>query len=227
MARRAHGEPRKPIRIAVAVGESVEGADEPIRGAFEFCGEFFHDFMTHFIAATADAWTHRSDHMERVGVELHLHTPERFFSDALGSSPPTGMNGGDGPVLCVGEKYGNAVGGLDGKQNSRLASDEGVAFRGVLALWKFLGADHVDDVRMNLAEAGGAHLAGTERAEESFSVFDYVFAAIPIGEAEVQYVFDGFLGAVRSFERACAAGNRAEPADEPRKMGEARRFEDL
>ncbi len=85
----------------------------------------------------------------------------------------------------------------------------------------------MDDVRMNLAEAGGAHLAGAERTEESFSVFDYVFATIPIGEAEVQHVFDGFLGAVRSFERASAAGNRAEPADEPRELGESRRFEDL
>ena len=78
---------------------------------------------------------------------------------------------------------------------------------------KFLASHGMDDVGMNLAEADGAHLLGMKRAHESLSVFVYVFAGIPIGEAEVQNLSDGFLAPARSFERAGATRNGAETAD--------------
>ena len=61
MAGRAHGEPGQPVGIVIAIFERVEWACEPIAGVREFCGEFFHHFGAHFIAAATNSRAERGD----------------------------------------------------------------------------------------------------------------------------------------------------------------------
>ena len=139
VSRRPHREPGQPVRIVVAIFQRVERACKPFAGVRKLCGEFFHNFVAHFVAAAADAWTERGDYVLRAGAKFHLHAAEGFFRDALRGAAPAGMNRGDGALLGVGEQDGNAVGGLDGQQHAGLASDEGVAFGSFFALRKFGG----------------------------------------------------------------------------------------
>src|ERR1700732_2268706 len=102
MPRRAHGEPRKPIRVVIAASERIEGALEPSTRFRKLCGEFGDDFKANFKATLADAGAQRGDHILRTRTKFHVHASDHFFRDALKGATPSGMNGSDCAPLFVG-----------------------------------------------------------------------------------------------------------------------------
>jgi len=172
----AHGQPRQPIRVVVAIFESIHRPSEPLTGVRKLRGEFFHYFVADFVAAAANAWSQCGDHVLRAGAKFHLHAAQRFFGDALRRAAPSGMNRGYCRLLSIGQQDGNAVGGLDRQQNAGFARDQGIAFGGLFAMWKFGRAHDVHDVGMNLAQPSDAHFAGTERCVKLRAIFQDAFA---------------------------------------------------
>ena len=73
VARRLHGEPRKPIGIVFSGGERVVRAVEPLAGVRKLRVEFFRDVGANFVTAAADAGTERGDHILRPRAKFHLH----------------------------------------------------------------------------------------------------------------------------------------------------------
>ena len=156
--------------------ESIQRPVEPLTGVRKFRGEFFRHFVADFVAAAADAWAQCGDHVFGPRAEFHLHAAQRFFGDALRRAAPAGMNRGHGGLLSIGQQDGNAVGGLDRQQNAGFARDQGIAFGGLFAMWKFGRAHDVHDVGMNLAQPSDAHFAGTERCVKLRAIFQDAFA---------------------------------------------------
>jgi 23S rRNA (adenine2503-C2)-methyltransferase len=113
MSRRAHGEPRQPVGIVVAILQRIHRTGEPFPGARELCGEFLYHFVADFVTASADSWTQRSDHVLRARAKFHSHAAERFFGDALHRAAPARMNHDHSASLRIGQQDGNAIRGLD------------------------------------------------------------------------------------------------------------------
>lgn len=162
MARGPHGKPGQPIRIVVAIFKSIEGPFEPFTRVWKLRGEFSDDFMAHFVATPADSRAERGDDVLRASAKFHLHPTKGFFSDALRRSAPARMNRGDGAMFGIGKQDRNAIGRLHHEQRSRFASDERVALGGLFAVPDLCRANHVNNIRMNLAQAYDSHLRCTE-----------------------------------------------------------------
>ena len=88
----------------------------------------------------------------------------------------------------------------------RFLSDQCVALRRILSLRNFARADHVNDVRVNLPKQHQPHFLFRQRPKKLIAVCGDGFGFIPVRKAQVQYVFDGLLAAVRALELAGAPG---------------------
>ena len=77
----------------------------------------------------------------------------------------------------------------------------------------------VDRVGVDLFERHEREIFGVERGLQEAAVFGYVFARIPFHEAEIEDA--------PAFEKADAAGPRAESMDEPGEFAEGRELQDL
>jgi len=130
-----------------------------------------------------------------------LHFPEGFDDDAGEGTAPSGVDGGYGTVFGVDEEDGDAVGGLDAEEEAGTAGSGGVA----LARLVGGGVEEMDDVGMDLLEGDELEIVGAEGGLEAATIFEDVFARVPIGEAEIK----SFL----AVEPADAAGAGAEAVD--------------
>ena len=71
---------------------------------------------------------------------------------------------------------------------------------------------------MDLSERGESQAGGAESGLEAATIFEDVFAGVPIGETEVKYF--------SAVEFADAAGSRTEAVDDPGKFAEGLELED-
>ena len=182
MAGRHHVEPLDGVGLVsgtefVEVGGSVRELGEELGG----------DFCADFVAARADAGADSGEKVARVGGEMHLHGADRLGGDAGKSASPAGVDGGDGAFLGVDEKDGDAVGGLDGKEEAGTLGNRSVAPARIGGR----GVKEVDDVGMDLFEGEEGEIGCACGSLEAAAVFEDVFAGVPVGEAEVEDFFVG------------------------------------
>ena len=146
---------------------------------------------------------------------MHLHLAGGFDGDAGESAAPTGMDGGDGALLGVDEKDGDAVGGLNREGQAGVVGERGVTATR-------LGGcelEEMDDVGVELFEGDESEAASAKAGLEAAAVFEDVVAGVPVGETEVE---DALALKFRD-----AAGKRGETVDEPGEFGEGGNLEDL
>lgn len=120
-----------------------------------------------------------------VGGEVHLHLADGFNGDAGQGAAPAGVDGGYGAFFGVDEENGDAVGGLDGKEEAGAVGDGGVTSAGLVGN----GVEEVDDVGVDLFEGEELEITRAEGGLEAAAVFEDVFAGVPVGEAEVEDFF--------------------------------------
>jgi len=222
--RRHHGQPGEPVGVVITAGDSFKPAREPIARFRELGGEFPGDFVANFVAAPADAGAERDKNVFRTRAELHAHAPQRFLGDAFESSAPPSVDRGDSAGSIVGQKNGDAIGSLNGEQETWFASQECVALQWIRMSF-LVPRDQVNDIRMNLTQCHHAHFARADRFRESSAVFSHILARMPIGEAEIQYWFVFFVCARRA-KLADSTQTRAEAMNEPLQLRQARGLED-
>ena len=198
MARRHHIQPLNGIGL-VTSAEFIE----PFRSLGELGKKLSGDFGTDFIAAAADGGADGGEEIGRLGFEVHLQLADGFDDDALESAAPASMNGGDGALFGIDEEYGNAVSGLDTKEEARAVRDGGIALAGLGGC----GVEKMDDVGMDLFKRNELQVGRAEGGLEAAAVFEDVVLGVPFGEAETENSFAVLI--------THAAGLGAEAVDEP------------
>lgn len=132
----AEVEPRAPAQIV------------PIRKDFP---EQHTDLAPGFKAARADGRAESGAKPRGIGAEADAQSLDARGRHAGEGAAPTGMHGGDGAVLGVGDENGNTVGGFDGDALAGPAGDEAIGFE---ILRPFAGGGN----------AGGVDLAKHKKA---------------------------------------------------------------
>ena len=202
---------RHPIEPLEGIG-LVAGAEfiEPVRSIRKLRFEFDGNFRADFVAAAADGRADGSEQAIRPRAELHLHFPNGFCDDALQRAAPAGMNGGDGSLLGIDEKNGDAIGGLNAEKQAGANCCGSVTATG-------LGGHGIEDlynIRMGLPEGNEREIVCMERRLKEATIFDNKFPRVPFRETEIQDLF--------TFESADAARPGAEAVDEPANFRERR-----
>ena len=123
MARGHHVEPLERIGF-FAAARFVE----VIGGIGELRGELRDQFGADFVAAGTNAWAYCRKKIARIGLKAGVKFTNGFFEDAGQSAAPAGVNGGDGAVLGIDEKDGDAIGGLNAEKKAGSFGKRGVAF---------------------------------------------------------------------------------------------------
>ena len=198
MARRHHIQPLNGIGL-VTSAEFIE----PFRSLGELGKKLSGDFGTDFIAAAADGGADGGEEIGRLGFEVHLQLADGFDDDALESAAPASMNGGDGALFGIDEEYGNAVSGLDTKEEARAVRDGGIALAGLGGC----GVEKMNDIGMDLFQGDEFEIDRAEGGLEAAAVFEDVVLGVPFGEAEIENSFAALI--------ADTAGLGAEAVDEP------------
>jgi hypothetical protein len=132
------------------------------------------------------------------------------------------VNCSDDAIFRIGEKNWNAIGSLYGEQESWRSSDERIAAQ----RFGWRGINRVNDVGMKLPERHHFHAGGSEGFREAETILFNTRPNVPIGKAKIQNSRGNFPRGIRSRERACAAGSRAESVREPLLFTERRRLKD-
>ncbi len=109
-------------------------------------GEFGDEFDANFVAAWTDRRTDRGEQIGGLAAKFLLHAADGFFGNAGKSSAPTRMNCGNGALLGIDEKNGNAIGGLHSEATVGHIRDRCVAMR----RFGSGGGKAMDQVGMNL-----------------------------------------------------------------------------
>lgn len=196
-----HVEPLE--RIGFVAGAKLV---EPFCGISELRGELRGDFGADFVAAAANGGADGGQQVNGPRAEVHLHLADGFDDDAAECAAPSGVDGGDGTLLRIREKDGDAVGGLDGEKQALAIGGRSVAMAG----FRRRGIKEVDDVRMDLLEGEEREAACAESGLETATVFEDIFGSVPVREAKIENVL--------AFEQADAAGPSAEAVNQPRKF---------
>lgn len=180
MARRHHGEPRKRVGI-FAGSERVERAVEPGFRLRELRGELLDNVGADFVTALAYARADGDENLHRARRKFHLHATKHLCGDARERAAPSSMNSGHGAMTRVDEEDGNAVGGLNGKEQSGRGRSDGIALRRVGGRF----GNDMRDVGMNLAQSDERRFCAVKRGQETTAIFVDAVAAVPIGVTEV------------------------------------------
>ncbi len=173
------------------------------------------EFGADFVAAGADAWADGGEKVGRIRMEAGVQFADGFFEDTGERTAPARMDGGDGAFFGIDEEDRDTVGGLDSEQETGSFCERGVTLAG-LARGRFEGPD---DSGVDLFEDDERGFLRAEGGLEFFTIFEDVFARVPVGEAEVE---DFFPVKLRD-----AAGGCTEAVDEPGKFGEGFKLEKL
>ena len=136
-----HAEPLE--RVGLVAGAKLV---EPFRCVGEPGKESGGDFGANFVATAADRGAKRSEQIDRLGGEFHLHFSDGFYDDALQSASPARVDGGDSTSSGINEKNGNTIGSLDAQKKTRLICDGGVTATGVSGS----GFENVYDIGVKL-----------------------------------------------------------------------------
>jgi len=173
------------------------------------------EFGADFVAAGADGWADGGEEIGWIRMEASVEFTDGLFEDAGEGAAPTGVDCGYGAVLGIGEKDGDAVGGLDGEEEARSFCERSIAITG------FFGGrgERPDDGGMDLFEGDEWEFLSAEGSLKFLAVFEDVFAGVPFGEAEVEYAL--------AVEVGDTAGGGAEAVEEPGKFSEGVEFEDF
>ena len=201
-------EPLEGIRL-VAGAEFIE----PVGRVGELGDEGCGNFRAYFVAAAPDRRADGSEQAIWPRAELHLHFPNGFCDDALQCAAPAGMNGGDGSLLGIDEKNGDAIGSLNAEKQAGANGCGSVPATG-------LGGHGIEDlhnIRMGLREGNEREIVCIERRLKEATIFDNKFPRVPFRETEIQHLF--------AFEIADAARPGAEAVDEPGNFRERRRLQ--
>jgi len=205
---------RHPVEPLERIG-LVAGAEfiEPVRSIRKLRFEFDGNFRADFVAAAPDRRADGSEQAIWPRAELHLHFPNGFCDDALQCAAPAGMNGGDGSLLGIDEKNGDAIGSLNAEKQAGANGRGSVTATG-------LGGHGIEDlynIRMELPEGNERENVCIERRLKEVTIFENKFPRVPCRETEIQDPF--------AFESADAARPRAEAVDEPGNFRERRRLQ--
>src|SRR2546430_931878 len=99
-----------------------------------------------------------------VAAELRPHRPHTFLHDALHRAPPSCMECADSSFLYVDQQDRNAVGSLDGEQDSRQVGDQSISREinilgapSFSSLFWTKGWDDTDVARMDLLRTDQPH----------------------------------------------------------------------
>ncbi len=132
-------------------------------GVDELAGEFLEYFVSDLEAAGLNAGPDRGEEDGGVAAKAASHFADRLFHYAADETPPAGVDSGDDALAWIGHQDGQAVGGLDADQDTRVSGDQGVA-----AVTRVeMGPGDVDLGGMDLAQSDQAHTAGAERPQEA------------------------------------------------------------
>jgi hypothetical protein len=210
VAGRLHVEPLQ--RIGFLAGA---GLVEVVGGIGELRGEFGDEVGGDFVAARADRGADGGKEIGRLAAEFKLHAADGFLSDSGQSAAPARVNGGNRAFFRIDEEDRRAIGGLDGEEQAGTVCGRSVAFASV----GWGSRENADHVRVDLLEGNEREIRGTESGLKLAAIFEHVLASVPFHEPEIQDFF--------GFERAYAAGTRAEAVDEPGQLAEGGEFENL
>lgn len=200
-----HGEPLE--RVGFVAGAKFV---EPFRGVGELGKEGGGDLGANFVATAADRRAKRGEQIGRIGSEFHLHFSDGLADNALERATPARMDGGDSTFSGIDEKNGNAIGGLDAQEETRLVRHRSVAAAGIGGN----GFENVHDMGVKLFERDESELRCTESRLQTAAIFQYVFAGVPFREAEIEDLLDSSMRDRRAVDqRADTAGARAETVD--------------
>ena len=114
------------------------------------------DFRADFVTAAADGGADGGEQVAGLGFALHLHLAEGFDDDAGEGAAPAGMDGSYSALFRVDKEDGDAVGSLDGEEES------GVVGEGGIALADFLrgSVEKMDDVGVDLFQGDESEVRG-------------------------------------------------------------------
>jgi len=210
VAGRFHIEPLE--RIGLFTGA---GLVEIVGGIGKLGGEFGYEVCSDFVTAGADGGADGGHEIGRLAAEFELHAADSFLGDAGEGAAPARVNGGNRAFFRVDEENRHAIGGLDGEEQAGAIGCGGVAFGDASGPLR----ENADHVRVDLLERNEIEIGSTEGGLKEASIFEDVFASVPLHEAEIEDFF--------GFEGAYAAGACAEAMDEPRQLAERSEFENL
>jgi len=86
-------------------------------------------FLSHNVAALANAWSDGSTKVTGIATEMAAHLADPFFDNARCGSSPTSVKGADDSTLRIDYEHGRAVCDLDGKQQAGRAGDQPITGR--------------------------------------------------------------------------------------------------
>lgn len=123
VAGRFHVEPLERVGLVACAGFV-----EVVVGIGELGHEFGDEIGGDFVATRANGGADGSEEMRRLAAKFKLHAADCFFGNAGEGAAPTRVNSGDGVFLRIDEKDGEAIGGLDGKEDARAVGGGGITF---------------------------------------------------------------------------------------------------
>jgi hypothetical protein len=172
------------------------------------------DFRADFVAAAANRRANGGEHVAGLRAELHLHSTEGFYNDALERPAPSSMNGGNRALFRIDKKNRDAVRGLDSQKQGWTMGRGGITATRLCRR----RLDHLNDIRMDLFQCHKLQVVRAECRLKAAAIFKNVFPAIPFRKTKVQNF--------SAVQLADASEPRAEAMDEPRKIGECRNLQD-
>jgi hypothetical protein len=178
-------------------------------------GEFGDEVGGDFVGTGSDRGAYCGQEIDGLAAGFVLHAADRFLGDAGKGAAPAGMDGGDRAFFRIDEEYRHAIGGLDGEEQAGAVGDGGIAFAGTGGWLR----ENTNYVRVDLLEGNEIEIGRTEGGLKVASIFEHVFASVPLHKAEIEDFF--------GFERTCAAGAGAEAVDEPGELAEGGELQNL
>ncbi len=125
MARRASAEKKHWILFANRI--RLDGLAKKIGRVRKLRLEVLTHLVADLVAASANAWTDRSQDVTRQGSKPAPHFSCAFFNDSLERSPPAGMENSDGSSFAIRQNDWNTIRRLNPQQKPWSASDQAVA----------------------------------------------------------------------------------------------------
>ena len=210
---------QKKQRISDMQRIGVKNLVKKLAGVAELRFKFGAYFLSHNVAAAANAWPNSGAKVNRITVKMPAHLADALFENPRYRSSPAGVKDADGSCLRINYKNRNTVRSLDGEQHSRRLSDDAVARNRRLRR-----VDAAHDGGVNLFELDqrpgrAVRPSGSELSGEEGAISTHVFLVIVRSESEIERCF------------AVAGGNAAlasaEAMDQPGKISEELGAENL
>jgi hypothetical protein len=168
-------------------GIGVECLFEQIVGVSKLRRELGTNLLSDRIAAFANARSNRRPQIAGHAAELSAHLAHTFFYNARRSPAPASVKCSDYAALYIGDEYGHAVGGLDGKQYFWGIGDDAVTRRRLLGK----DVDPVHNCGVNLPylyqrPQTTIGVDGADGLREQLAIPFDVGLGIVFGDAEIQ-----------------------------------------